>query len=210
MNDHLCSDPSHSHDLTSDDSLVSHLSYVQTSNVRALNESLPGSCRLVFKPHSLRASPTPSCSSNSGDPELLVHVPFSGAVHLRSMSLGGGAGGCAPARVLLFVNREDVDFDNARDRTPEQELKLLDPDEHDFGGGSVDFPLRAAKFQNVTSVTLFFPESFGGETSTITYIGFKGVATNVKREAVECVYETRGNVADHKVEGDEVKGRSGV
>ena len=32
----------------------------------------------------------------------------------------------------------------------------------------------------------------------ITYIGFKGKGTNVKRKAVEAIYETTGMKKDHK------------
>lgn len=38
---------------------------------------------------------------------------------------------------------------------------------------------RYAKFQSVASITLHFPDNFGGDTSQINYIGFKGEATQV-------------------------------
>lgn len=39
--------------------------------------------------------------------------------------------------------------------------------------------IRYSKFQSVGNITLHFPESFGGDTSQIHYIGFKGEATQV-------------------------------
>lgn len=38
---------------------------------------------------------------------------------------------------------------------------------------------RYAKFQSVASITLHFPENFGGDTTQIHYIGLKGEATQV-------------------------------
>lgn len=38
---------------------------------------------------------------------------------------------------------------------------------------------RYSKFQSVANITLHFPESFGGDTTQIHYIGFKGEATQV-------------------------------
>jgi hypothetical protein len=49
----------------------------------------------------------------------------------------------------------------------------------DFGA-DVDVPLRTAKLGTVHSVTLFFPESFGGDSTQLFYLGFKGVNTGVR------------------------------
>jgi hypothetical protein len=49
-----------------------------------------------------------------------------------------------------------------------------------------------------------------GESATeITYVGMKGKGTNVKRMAVEAVYEVQGMPKDHKVR-DEFGNRSVV
>jgi hypothetical protein len=47
-------------------------------------------------------------------------------------------------------------------------------------------------------------------STEITYVGFKGKGTNMKRKAVEAVYETRGMKKDHKVPGSEYFGMEGV
>ena len=39
--------------------------------------------------------------------------------------------------------------------------------------------IRYSKFQSVASITLHFPESFGGDITQIHYIGLKGEATQV-------------------------------
>lgn len=40
-------------------------------------------------------------------------------------------------------------------------------------------PIRYSKFQSVASITLHFPDNFGGDTTQIYYIGLKGEATQV-------------------------------
>jgi enoyl reductase-like protein len=39
--------------------------------------------------------------------------------------------------------------------------------------------IRYSKFQSVASITLHFPENFGGDITQIHYIGLKGEATQV-------------------------------
>lgn len=38
---------------------------------------------------------------------------------------------------------------------------------------------RYSRFQSVGNITLHFPDSFGGDTTQIHYIGLKGEATQV-------------------------------
>ena len=65
------------------------------------------------------------------------------------------------------------------------------------------------------------PEGYGGSSdmeeydedrvpTEISYIGFKGKGTNVRRKAVKAIYETTGMRRDHKVPGSEYFGREGV
>merc|ERR1739845_135031 len=85
---------------------------------------------------------------------------------------------------------------------PVMKLDLVTP-MHDDGTGTIDYPARpAGKFQNISSITLFFDENYGLDElyqTEITFIGFKGRATNMKRRAVETVYESRGMKKDHQV-----------
>jgi hypothetical protein len=93
----------------------------------------------VGKGHDERLSSRPSLRSPRGDPELLLHVPFTEAVTVQSVTVrsavartgdGGGdeAATAAPRRIKLFTDREAVDFDEARDLPAQQELELLPPD----------------------------------------------------------------------------------
>ena len=142
----------------------------------------------------------------------MLHVPFTESVAIRAISIRGASGGgedgdsSPPRTVQLFVNRNDLDFEMARDLEPAATLELLPP-EHD-SGGTVDYPLRPAeRFQSASSVTIYFADNFtkaadpdGDSVQTeVTFVGFKGKGTKVRRRAVEAVYESRGMMADHKV-----------
>ena len=103
-----------------------------------------------------------------------------------------------------FVNRDDVDFTNADDLPATQKWDLTEQ----YVDG-LEYGTKAAKFINVSSLTLYFPDNFGAELTTIYYIGFKGEFTSYKRQVVEAVYEARPIPKDHKV-GDELKAGSGL
>jgi hypothetical protein len=45
----------------------------------------------------------------------------------------------------------------------------------------------AAKFNGVHSIDLYFPTNFGGDHTTILFVGLRGEFTERKRQAVEAV-----------------------
>ena len=186
--------------------------------VKCLNEERPNMGRGILKLHEERLSADPFLRSQEDDPELLLYIPFTEAVtitHLAVRSIPGSEADDYPAappkNIKVFSNRDDIDFDMARELAPQCKVDLLPPDH--FVEGTLDYPLRpASKFQNVSSITIFFEDNFatglldgsGDDVSTImTYIGVKGKGSGQKRMAVEAVYETRGMKKDHKVPGGE-------
>ena len=203
MNDHACTCGTPGHTLDTSLTLnTSLLKFVDVPSVRGLNESEEGSCRGVIKEHAERGEVDPRCSSEEGDPELIIHVPFTEAVNLKSLSITG-LGASSPSSVRLWVDRDDVDFEAAGELEPAQVVDLVDPSEHPDFTGTLDYDLKPTKFSNVSSLTLFFPSSFSPDRTTITYLGFNGVATGARRGVVDCVYESRPVPADHaKVAGE--------
>ena len=169
-------------------------------------------------------------------PELLLIVPFHESVTMKSvcvLSHAGGSGSIsstpsssiatAPPRTMkVYVNRANLDFETARELEPDAIITLVSPahrwmDAH--ADGTIDYPLRpAGRFQNVTEIALYFDDNYhmddgddGDYVQTeITYVGFKGKGTNVKRRAVEAIYETTGMKADHKQHGNEYYAREGL
>lgn len=208
-----CSGHSHDHE-HGDDLGVSLRTCIDLPNVTCLNEEVQDSGKAVFKLHEDRLSATPSVQSPENDPELIFHIPFTEAVTLQSITIRDASRAsnmtASPRRIKLFTDREDLDFETARELPAQQELELLPPDH--FVDGTIDYPCRpAGRFQNISSLTIFVRDNYAdsGEAGTeITYIGLKGKGTKMKRVAVDTVYESQGMIADHKVKGGAFGSRS--
>ncbi|KAH7622446.1 putative PITH domain-containing protein 1 [Nannochloris sp. 'desiccata'] len=174
--------------------------------VRCLNEAEDGSCRHIFKPWDQRLSTDgPSLLSDDDDPELLLHVPFTGSVKLQALTVIGGPNGSSPAKLKVFINRDDLDFSTVTELAPVQEWDLLE----NFNG-QMEYPTQVAKFNGVHSIDLYFPANFGAAATEITFIAFKGEFSERKRQAVEAVYEARPVPSDHKVPGGDQMGQMGM
>ncbi|GFP88067.1 pith domain-containing protein 1 [Phtheirospermum japonicum] len=144
--------------------------------------------------------------SNLGDPELIVFIPFTSDVKIKSISVVGGADGTSPAKMRAFINREGIDFSDAENMQPVQEWELAENLQ-----GVLEYQTRYSKFQSVGNITLHFPDNFGGHTTQIHYIGLKGEATQLKRDVVATiVYEVMPNPSDHKTRSETGGGLSQV
>ncbi|CAB9506122.1 PITH domain-containing protein [Seminavis robusta] len=204
-----CSGHSHDHGDHTDDLGLSLRPQMDLDRVQCLNEEVANAGRSILKLHEERLSTRPSLTSPEDDPELLLTIPFTEAVSCQTISihsLGNTAGVAAPRIVKLFAERENLDFDTARELEPSMTLELLPP-HHMPELGTIDYPLRpAGRFQNISTLTIFVESNYddNGEAGTeITYVGIKGKGTKMKRKAVDCVYESQGMPKDHKVPGGE-------
>jgi hypothetical protein len=176
---------------------------IDTTQVRALNADPPDSAAYAFKPHDQRLSTERWLRSDNDDGELILHIPFTAQVVLKSFCVIGGHGNqqrdSAPAHCKMWINREDIDFSNASDITPTQEFDLqYDPT------GEIEYPTRINKFQNVANLCIFFDKNYRPADeedelfTQINFLGLKGQATENRRGVVKnVVYETRANIADH-------------
>mmetsp|Transcript_10285 Transcript_10285/g.15785 ORF Transcript_10285/g.15785 Transcript_10285/m.15785 type:complete len:214 (-) Transcript_10285:111-752(-) len=206
-----CSGHSHDHD-HEDDLGLSLRPQIDLPNVYCLNEEVENAGRSVIKLHEERLSLTPSLTSPEDDPELLLFIPFTESVTLQSISIRSSASEetVSPKTVKIFTNRDDLDFDMVRELAPMMKLELLPPDH--FPDGTIDYPCRpAGRFQNISSVAIFVEDNYDDDAeqpTEITFVGLKGKGTNMKRMAVETVYESRGMPTDHKVPGADFKGQN--
>ncbi|GAU19634.1 hypothetical protein TSUD_383290 [Trifolium subterraneum] len=200
LHDHSCED----HDCSSDWSLYKH---IDLDKVSALNEATTGSVKSVFKAweHRLNTSGE-HLESNEGDPELIVFIPFTSDVKIKSISIVGGADGTSPSKMRAFINRDGIDFSDAQSMQAVQEWDLAENMQ-----GVLEYQTRYSKFQSVGNITLHFPDNFGGDTTKIHYIGLKGEATQLKRDVVATiVYELMPNPSDHKTRAETGGGFSHV
>jgi hypothetical protein len=197
----------HSHDHDHEDELGRSLRpLIDFPRVFCLNEDTVDSGKRVLKLHEERLSISPSLLSPEGDPELLLYIPFTESVTLQSVSIRSVVASqdtASPKTIRLFTNRDDLDFDTARELVPQMTLELLPP-HHDVEG-TIDYPVRpAGRFQSIYSLTIFFMDNYDDDgllATELSFVGLKGKGMKMKRQAVETVYESQGMPSDHKVPG---------
>ncbi|KAL7752813.1 hypothetical protein RI367_001816 [Sorochytrium milnesiophthora] len=210
QHDHGCHDEAHDHDHDhshdkegpergDESSLWRH---IVLDNVRCLNESEEGAGTSVLKPWEERMD-TAKVVESDADEQLILHVPFTGSVKLKSIAVRGGPGDAAPSKLKVFINSDQLDFDAAESTEPTQEFELVDPS---AGGadaaGVIEYPTRVAKFNQVRSVSLYFCENFGADATRLLFVGFKGEWTELKRDPIITLYEAAANPADHATEAE--------
>lgn len=197
-------DHDHGPDDPDGDSLFDCIDYPK---VRALNVTRPGDAKLIFKSNKDRTDTADSVFvvSHDGDPEILLYVPFTSSVKVKSFCVGGGDGGKEPTNCRLFINKDTIDFSNVADTVETDDVDLAaDP------VGEIWHPIKPAKYNNVRSLTMHFTDSGGGEQTLLHYVGFKGTSSGHKRGIVEnAVYESQAQKKDHKVPGSETKAAEG-
>nr|GAT56071.1 predicted protein [Mycena chlorophos] len=193
---HEAHDHDHDHDhggsgdLGPNDNLFTQ---IDRDNVVSLNTVGVG--KVVIKPWNERLDESKALESDADD-QIIIRIPFTASVRLRSLLLKTGPGDQTPAKVALYSNENNFDFDDIGDKTPTQEFVVAQG--RDVG----EYALRTAKFSNVSWVSLLFPASQGADTTQIYYVGFLGHWTERKDRPVITVYEAQANLADHeKIQG---------
>ncbi|KAL5526809.1 hypothetical protein ACEPAF_8534 [Sanghuangporus sanghuang] len=189
-------DHDHDHDHESDTGPADNLyPYIDLQNVIALNAADETSPSSVIKPWDMRLDESVSVESDADD-QLIFRIPFTGSVKLRSVLLKSGPGEQTPSRFSLFANADNADFSDIAERHPDQEFPV--PQSRSIG----EYSVKASKFSNLSSLTIFFPEAQGADTTKIYFIGLRGSWSERKRDPVVTVYESQANLADHeKIQG---------
>ncbi|GAA6027415.1 hypothetical protein JCM8097_007845 [Rhodosporidiobolus ruineniae] len=147
--------------------------------------------------------------SQDGDDELLIHVRFSELVRIKSILIGTGGGRLptSPRLCRAWVNQPGLTFDDAASVKPAQEWELL---EGEGGGrGAVEYPVRIAKFANVSEVTLFFANA-RGDQSRLFYLGFLGESRQLKKEPGDPMMIGAENAAHSHIDGVKEEKRGGA
>ncbi|RHZ57695.1 thioredoxin-like protein 1 [Aspergillus thermomutatus] len=105
------------------------------------------------------------------DEQLMLFVPFKSTLKVHSLqvtSLASASGSdeddeapMRPKTIQLYTNRAHVlGFDEADDTTPAQTV-TIQPEDWDSKTGTAKIDLRFVKFQNVTSLVIFFVDGDG-------------------------------------------------
>ncbi|KAJ7927603.1 galactose-binding domain-like protein [Mycena leptocephala] len=165
--------------------------FIDKDNVHGLNLAVPEDAKALIKPWDQRDS-TARFADSGVDDQIILHVPFSQNVRLKSILLKLGRGESTPRHLRIYANYPTiVDFADAENTTPQLNISLLEGET-----GVVEYPFRVAAFTSITSLSLFFSDSVGGDVSRIYYVGFKGDAKSAQREASTKLEVPAANAAD--------------
>jgi len=112
---------------------------------------------------------------------LLLIIPFVAQVKVRSICVIAKNFDSAPNSIKLYVNNENVDF-SITETNPVQQFILsanLEGNEHNA--------VNPQKFARVQKLICYLKGPV--EEISVSYIQIKGESTNIKRQAVQAVYE---------------------
>ena len=187
----------HEHDPPPEEtsSAQSLYAYISALQIRTLNESAPGAGQGIIKSWEERYDTTRVLESDA-DEQVIMHIPFSGHVKLKSILLRAPASDQAPRSLKVFVNRDHLDFDSIAEVKPTEVFELVP-----YANASEisEYPVKVRLFPAVKSLTLFFDANYGADATLLWYLGFRGEFTRRSDKPVIAIYEAAANPADHKV-----------
>ncbi|KAG8679112.1 hypothetical protein FRC09_019249 [Ceratobasidium sp. 395] len=170
-------------------------SVIDRDKVHGLNLSIPENAKEVIKPWDERDDIEKYCETNVDD-ELILHIPFSRNVRVRSILLKTARGEAQPRRLRVYTNHPaGLDFAEAESTRPQQDIALLEGET-----GVVEYPVKASAFTNVIALTLFLTDTEAGETNRIYFVGFKGDSREMKKDVSERLDLPAANAADAPVD----------
>ena len=182
-------------DIVNQDSLYK---YIDNNGVRALNERVDGSAAKILLPFDQKRQKELVCESEDDDEQMIIHVPFTASVKVTSICIVGDGATC-PRRMHVWANRDDIDFDNCEDVKPSH---IFDIAPNPLG--EIQYPTDPIKFKNIHSLTLWISENHGGDQTAVSFLGFRGAFIAPRVGVVVATYESRAQLADHRVP-DETK-----
>ncbi|KZT23728.1 DUF1000-domain-containing protein [Neolentinus lepideus HHB14362 ss-1] len=166
---------------------------IDKDKVYGLNLTVPEDAKAVVKPWDEREDTTLFAESNVDD-QLILHIPFTQNVRVKSILVKLGTGDVTPRRLQIYANHPTiVDFAEAEAITPQLDLSLL------AEAGVTEYPLRIAAFASINTLSLFFSESSGGDASRIYYVGFKGDTRAPRKEANTKMVVPAENAAQSRI-----------
>ncbi len=116
---------------------------VDTDRLVCLNEKRPSSLKDVLRPWHQRLDTTLPLLESDADEQLLMCIPFTNPVKIKSIAIIGAGGSENPSRMSAFINNEVMDFSSAESTRPVQSWELTERNTD----GNVEYPTRYTKFQ---------------------------------------------------------------
>ena len=161
--------------LGEDEIVVDLNTAISKNEAFALNEKKIGSCKTIFKPKEEMLDRNNFCESNDDDIDLLIYIPFTTQVKIRSMRMIGGEDGTSPRKIKLFVNKNNPGFEMSEEKATQEIDCVENPD------GRLPYYLSTTKFNSVWSITLIVTMNYLASNTKIYYIGFEGISTHKRR-----------------------------
>jgi hypothetical protein len=117
---------------------------------------------------------TLGCKSDA-DEQLIVHIEFQEFVKVKTIKFTGFNNGADPesnpSTVHLYLNRENLGFEDINDVDATQTFNLT---AEDLREGSAPIQTKFVKFQRVKSITFFIEDNNGGEVSALGSLRIMG------------------------------------
>ncbi|KAI9567505.1 galactose-binding domain-like protein [Boletus coccyginus] len=165
--------------------------YIDRDNVYGLNLAVPERAKELIKQWSDREDTTQFADSGVDD-QMIIHVPFSQNVRIKSVILKLGRGEATPRHLKVFANYPNIiDFADAEHTKPHLDISLLEGET-----GAVEYPLRVAAFTSVHALSLYFGDSVGGDLSRVYFIGFKGDSRTSRKDGTTKLEIPAANAPD--------------
>jgi hypothetical protein len=114
------------------------------------------------------------CKSDA-DEQLILHIAFQEFVRVKSIKFVAFNNGIDPesnpTTVKVYINRENLGFEDIEDVDPTQTFELT---AEDLRESSDPLATKFVKFQRVKSLTFFVEENSGGEVTAIGSLKMMG------------------------------------
>ncbi|PWN44770.1 DUF1000-domain-containing protein [Ceraceosorus guamensis] len=203
---------------SSSDDTKSLFPQIHLDQVWGLNIEPPESAKKCVKPWHERED-TERFTESGVDDQFIITIPFTCPVRVKSILLNPGRGDFAPRRIRAYVNRPDgVDFEEVQNSSaatapdaPARERAALGPvgsgkPQADFAlregeTGVSEYPVSAARFSNVNSISFVLSDSTAGDISRLFYLGLRGTALEMKQDQGNHFDVPAANAADRPVDG---------
>ncbi|WVW78900.1 thioredoxin [Kwoniella bestiolae CBS 10118] len=145
---------------TPSESTGSLLKHIVSNGLSCLNESSDHPLSSIVGPN-----PGPRGTSyleSDVDAELLISIPFQDQVKLKSITIFSAISPSqAPKSIKLYINTPNIDFADAENLNPAQEIELTS---EQVKGEKID--LRFVRFQNVRSLHILVKDNQEDEETT--------------------------------------------
>eukprot|EP00298_Acanthocystis_sp_HF-20_P002688 c1307_g1_i1.p1 GENE.c1307_g1_i1~~c1307_g1_i1.p1 ORF type:complete len:161 (-),score=34.58 c1307_g1_i1:36-518(-) len=99
---------------------------IKTSHLTCLNATSSSRISSIFKPRDKCLDTSQGFITSDVDPQLILTIPFTSPVNIRSICVVGNSRATSPASLKLFTNRNDIDFDNVESLRSEQTIELAE------------------------------------------------------------------------------------